>query len=189
MALEKLLQRIESDAEKETNDIIEKARKEAEEIIREAKKKARKEAAEAEARGRKDAERLKEKMLASARRKAREMEIQAKEEAIQECLEKAKEELGKLKGKKYEAVVKKFIEEGRKALGDCIVVPSREQDRKIAEKMGIETEGNVKSIGGVIIRSRDGSREIDSTFESIMERKLGELRILIANELFQNSEE
>ena len=189
MALEKLIQRIESDAENEANDIIEKARKEAEEIISEAKKKAKKEAKEIESRGEKEAARLREKMLASARRKAREMEIRAKEEVIQECIEKAKEKLKKLKGKKYEAAVKKFIEEGKKTLGDCVVVPSRGQDKKIAEKMGIKVEGKVDSIGGVILKSKDGSREIDNTFESIMERKLGELRIAIANELFSDKEE
>ena len=188
MALEKLIQRIESDAESEANGIIEGARKEAEEIIREAKKKAQKEAAEAEARGEKEAFRLKEKMLASARRRAREMEMRAKEEVIQECMDRAKEELGKLKGKRYEAAVKRFLENGRKSLGDCVVVPSREQDRKIAEKMGIKVEGNAESIGGVIIRSKDRIREIDDTFESIMERKMDELRILIANELFERGE-
>jgi len=184
MPLEKLIHRIESDAENEANRIIEEARARADEIIKEAKKKASGEAAEVEARGEKEAARLKEKMLASARRRAREMEIQAKEEVIRECIEKAKEELGKLKGKRYEAAVKKFLEDGRKSLGDCVVVPSREQDRKIAENMGIKVEGNAESIGGIIIRSKDGIREMDDTFEAIMERKMGELRILIANELF-----
>jgi len=168
---------------------IEEARKEAEEIISEAKKKAEKEAKEIEAKGEKEAVRLKEKTLASARRKAREMEMRAKEEVIQKCIEEAKEKLKKLKGKRYEAAVKKFIEEGKRSLGECVVVPSREQDRKIAEKMGIKVEGKVDSIGGVIIKSKDGSREIDDTFESIMERKIGELRIAIANELFSNKEE
>jgi len=189
MALEKLIQRIESDAENEANQIIEEARKEAEEIIREAKKKAEREAKEIEAKGEKGAARLREKTLASARRKAREMEMQAKEEMIQECIEKAKEELKKLKGRKYEVAIKKFIEEGKRSLGECVVVPSREQDIKIAEKMGIKVEGKVDSIGGVIIKSKDGSREIDNTFESIMERKIGELRIAIANELFSDKRE
>ena len=54
--------------------------------------------------------------------------------------------------------------------------------------MGIKVEGNAESIGGVIIRSKDGIREIDDTFESIMERKMDELRILIANELFERGE-
>jgi len=188
MALEKLIQRIESDAENEANQIIEDARRRAEEIIEEAKKRAEKEARDIEARGEKEAARLREKTLASARRDARELEIQAKEEVIRECIDRAKEDLKRLKGKKYEDAIKKFIEDGKKSLGDCVVVPSREQDRKIAEKMGVKAEGKVDSIGGVIIRSRDGVREIDSTFESIMERKMGELRILVANELFNRGE-
>jgi len=130
MALEKLIQRIESDAENEANQIIEDARRRAEEIIEEAKKRAEKEARDIEARGEKEAA-------------PRELEIQAKEEVIRECIDRAKEDLKKLKGKKYEDAIKKCIEDGKKSLGDCVVVPSREQDRKIAEKMGVKAEGKV----------------------------------------------
>ncbi|NIA10226.1 MAG: hypothetical protein GWP10_11010 [Nitrospiraceae bacterium] len=184
MTLEKLIQQIEKDAESETSRIIEDAEKRADEIIKEAKARAEKEAKEILAKGDKEAARLKEKTLSSARRAVREMEIRAKEEVLQECFRKAEDMLKKLKGKEYETAVKKFIEEGKRSLGDCVVVPSREQDKKIAKAMGLKTEGKVKSIGGVIVKSADGSREIDSTFESIMERKMGELRIAIAGELF-----
>ncbi len=184
MTLEKLIQQIEKDAESESSRIIGDARKEAERIIEAAKERAKKDAAMVEAKGEKNTARLKEKTLASARREVREMKIRAKEEVMRECLKKADEMLEKLKGKKYETAVKKFIEAGKNSLGDCILIPSREQDKKIAKEMGMKVGDRVNSIGGVIIRSRDGSREIDSTFESIMERKLGEIRIMIASELF-----
>ncbi|MEA2053789.1 MAG: V-type ATP synthase subunit E [Candidatus Thermoplasmatota archaeon] len=188
MTLERLVQQIEKDAENESHQIIEEAKKEAEKIIGEAKKRAKKEAEAIAKKGEKEASRLKEKILASARRKARGMEMRAKEEVMQVCIQKAMDMLKKVGGKKYEAAIKRFMGEGKELLGDCVVIISREQDKKITRAMGLKTDGNVSSIGGIIVRSTDGSTEIDNTFESIMERKTGEIRIMIANELFPGKE-
>ena len=42
-----------------------------------------------------------------------------------------------------------------------------------------------KGIGGIIAKSKDGSKEMDLTFDSMLERKEEEIRIAIAKKLFE----
>lgn len=184
MSLEKLIQHIESDAEQEASRIIAEAKQRADDIIRKAKEQATKDAQEIASQGEKDARRTREKRLAAARRAAREQCMRVKEEVMQECLQQAREMLRSVGGKEYERAIRTAIEEGKRAFSDCVVRVSRKTDRKIADQLGVEVAGEVDSIGGVIVQSADGSRQIDRTFEATLERKMGELRIMIAGQLF-----
>ena len=184
MALENLLQKIKEEAKEEIDEIIGRAEKEAAEIIEETKEKGKKEAEKIKTQGEKEAKRVKEKILAAARRKAR-MEItNAKEELIQLCMEAIKEKLSKLDSKKYQKIVESMIKDAMKELKDFYIIATRKEDKKIAEKLGIEVKGEKKGIGGVIIKTKDGSKEMDLTFDFLLERKEEEIRIMIAKKLF-----
>jgi len=184
MSLEKLISQIEEDADKRVEEIIGKARRESEEIIALAREEARKKAKEIRREGKKYIERVREKTLAAARRKVRALKIKSKEEVIQECLERAKQHLKKMKGKEYEKVVSNLMKKGKETLGDCIVIPSRSEDKKIASKLGLKTEGSINASGGIIMKSKDGSKELNYTFDALIDAKKDELRILIAGILF-----
>ncbi|HDS58938.1 MAG TPA: hypothetical protein ENN54_01395 [Thermoplasmatales archaeon] len=184
MSLEKLVQHIERDAEQEASRIIAEAKQQADDIIRKAKEQAKKDAQEIASQGEKNARRTREKRLAAARRAAREQHMRVKEEVMQECLQRAREMLSAVKGKEYEKAVRAAIEEGQKVFSDCVVRVSREADRKIADRLGVEVAGTVDGLGGVIVQSADGSRQIDRTFDALMERKMGDLRIMMAEQLF-----
>jgi len=189
MSLEKLIAQIEDDAERKAEGIIERARKEAEGIIALTMEEARKKAKEIKRDGKKAIDRVREKTLATARRKARALKIQSKEEVIQECFEKAREHLKKMKGKEYEKIVTSLMKKGKETLGDCIVIPSRSEDKKIASKLGLKTQGSANASGGIIIKSKDESKELNYTFDALLESKKEELRILIAGVLFKEKEE
>lgn len=189
MSLEQLISQIEEDADKKAAEIIEKARKEAEEIIASAKKEAKKKAEEIKREGEKAVERVREKILAATRRETRALKIQSKEKVIQECFENARECLKKMKGKEYERIVSHLMEEGKKTLGGCIVIPSRNEDKKIASRLGLETQGSTTASGGIIMKSKDGSKELNYTFDALLEMHKEKLRIVIAGVLFKEKEE
>ena len=145
---------------------------------------ARKEAEKIEKQGKKEAERLKEKILASARRKAKAYIIQAKEEIINECFNEIANKLRKMDGKSYEKFMEKKLKEAIKEIEDGYIVSTRKEDEKIAKKLGLEVKGKTEGIGGVILKSRDGRKEMDLTFDFMLEKEREEIRIKIAEKLF-----
>lgn len=189
MSLEKLISQIEEETDKKANLIIDKARKEAEEIIATAKKNATRKAEEINREGEKTIERIREKILAATRREARSNIIQLKEEIIQECFERAKEYLKQIKGKEYEKIVLRLMQEGKKVLGTSIVIPSRNVDKKIASRLGLETQDSTTASGGIIMKSRDGTKEINYTFDALLDLWKEKLRIEIAEVLFKEKGE
>ncbi|MEM2935055.1 MAG: V-type ATP synthase subunit E [Candidatus Thermoplasmatota archaeon] len=184
MTLEKLMQRIKEEADREIGEIIARAEEEAKKIIEEEEKKGMEEAEKIKANAIKEAEKIKEKILSNARRKARVHETSAKEEVINECMKKVVEKLKKMDGKKYSNFVEKNLEIALKEIKDGYILFTRDEDVKIAKKFGIETKEKIDGIGGVILRSKDGKKEIDLTFNFLIEKNREEMRIKIAKKLF-----
>ena len=170
MAIEDLIQEIKSNAKAEVESIIKKANEEAEEIIKKAEK---------------EAKTTKGRILAMARRNANKYIIEAKEKLINECIEEIKKELKKLPSRQYKKFIEKILKEAIKEMKDGYILASRKEDEEIAKKMGIEVKGKIDAIGGVIIKSKDGSKEINSTFDALLERRRDEIRIKIAEKLWK----
>ena len=170
MAIKDLIQEIKSNAKAEVESIIKKANEEAEEIIKKAEK---------------EAKTTKGRILAMARRNANKYIIEAKEKLINECIEEIKKELKKLPSRQYKKFIEKILKEAIKEMKDGYILASRKEDEEIAKKMGIEVKGKIDAIGGVIIKSKDGSKEINSTFDALLERRRDEIRIKIAEKLWK----
>ncbi|KAA0003748.1 MAG: hypothetical protein FE044_01135 [Thermoplasmata archaeon] len=185
MAIEDLIQEIKSNAKAEVESIIKKANEEAEEIIKKAEKEANEEAEEIIKKAEKEAKTTKGRILAMARRNANKYIIEAKEKLINECIEEIKKELKKLPSRQYKKFIEKILKEAIKEMKDGYILASRKEDEEIAKKMGIEVKGKIDAIGGVIIKSKDGSKEINSTFDALLERRRDEIRIKIAEKLWK----
>jgi len=184
MALETLINQIKTDVQDEVDGIIDAAKSEAETIINTAKQQTEREAQLIHTRGEKQAARLGEKIKAAARHTAREHEIQVKEAMMQECLHLVKEKLKDTKMKDYEQMLRSVIKKGQQTFEDCVVITVRKNDTKIVEKLGVKVIDSKEGIGGVIVQSKDGHKQIDHTFESLLDRRMDDLRIMIAHELF-----
>jgi len=188
MSLDSLIERIEHDASREAEQAIEQAEQRADDIIREAREQAEKEAEDIRSQGEKQAARVHDKALAVARRKAREARRQAKEDVMQDCLQQVRRQLAEAHGDAYERHVRQSIQQGKERFGDCAVLVSRDVDEDIAASLDVPVEGNIDSIGGVIVKSTDGARQLDETFEAILERRMGDIRILMAEHLFEEED-
>jgi len=79
----------------------------------------------------------------------------------------------------------KFIKEGIKETGiNSKVKISKEIDKKIVKKFGLNVIGKIKSIGGIILISNDEKITLDNTIEGIIKREKNRIRILIGKILF-----
>lgn len=184
MTLENLIQRIKRESENEINSIIREAEEKARKIVEKGRNEGKNEANRIRNKAIKDAERTKEKILAAARRKAK-MEItNAKEDLIQLCFERMKEKLANMDKKEYIKLVNGMAKKAIKEIKNGYIISTRKEDEEISKKLKMEIKEKKKGIGGIIIKSKDGSKEIDLTFDFIIERKKDEIRISIAKKLF-----
>ncbi|NOZ58255.1 MAG: V-type ATP synthase subunit E [Euryarchaeota archaeon] len=196
--LEKIIARIEEDARAEVDRIMSDARAKAEEIKKEAELRARAKKEEILSSGRREAEQERARIVANAKLRARKALLDAKEEVIREAFSRAREELAKVAGEeRYGEILKKLILEAIETIGGDVEIVARKEDKKILSKsflQEISREAGVKvtlakdtisSIGGVVVRSKDGKAEVDNTFETRLERISSELRSSVAKVLFK----
>ena len=185
MSLEKIIQKIKKDADREAGSIIQEAEQKARDILTLGEQETQDIIEKMERDHEKEIEGLKKKMLSAARREVRHMMMRAKEEVIMDCFSQAEKYLGDLKGQEYATLVKTLMLKAKPLMKKGVVIPSREMDKKIAREMGFQVDPHtISSLGGVRIQDADGSMEIDNTFEGLLTRKHNEIRIKIAKMLF-----
>lgn len=186
MPIEDILSKIEEETVNKIEQILSKAREERSKILMEAEREIAREREERIKKAERELEKKKRAEIAKIVQGARREILQLKERIINECLERALQKLKDLEEKDYERIIEDLMRSVIGEIGkDCIITPSREEDKRIAIKLGLEIENKkIDSIGGFIARSKDGSITIDNRFESILDRKEREIRIKIGNILF-----
>ena len=186
MALEDILSKIKEEADREIEQILSKAREERDKRLKEAEREINREKEQKIKRAKRDLENRKKAEIAKIRQEARKEVMQLKEKMIKECFDRALEKLKNLNGKDYERIVESLMRSIIKEIGkDCIIIPSRDEDAKMAKKLGLKVENRkIRSAGGFIARSKDGRITIDNRFESILKRKEREIRAKVGSILF-----
>jgi V/A-type H+-transporting ATPase subunit E len=185
MSAERIIAQIKKDSEKQIEKILKDAKSQARDIIQNANKEAELEAKKIENECIVVSENNKKIMISKANQDSKKEIMNAREKIIEDCFTKAHSELSKLKGNSYTKIVKKLVKDGCEKLGkNCVVMISREEDKKIAEDLGLKVEGKVESSGGVLLKSSNGKITLDHTFDGILKREKDKIRIEIGKLLF-----
>jgi len=203
--IEKIVESISSDSYGRAAEIVNKAKEDAEEIIKKGKMNAWKKQEEILESARRDAEIKFQQIMSDAKLKSRRNILTAKEELMEETFQNAEEELRKIasaKPEKYTASLLKLIKEASLEIGggsleiflkdgdfDKIDKSLKTIEKEVFEDTGNETTlkfGNtINTIGGVIIKTKNGNIEVNNTIEARMERFKGFLRLKVARILFE----
>jgi V/A-type H+/Na+-transporting ATPase subunit E len=141
------------------------------------------------------------KYEASAKLKSKYKMLEAKDALIKEVLETTQKKLESVVGKaEYDKILERFIVNGCVSLGVEeveLIFPEKHPSKvdvasieKLVAKEGTKvkitiSEETVRSMGGVIIRSKDGTKWVDDTFENRLERFESKARDTIADILFK----
>ena len=185
MTVEKIIQRIKDDATKESKKIIKEVEQQAKELIKREKQDAEQEAQKILANGKAESDNTKKILISKANQNVKQNILTAKEKLIDECFQKAQQQLAKLNEKDYKDMITTLIKQGKDKLGsNCIIIPSRPIDKQIAQQHKLNVKGSVTASGGILIKNHDETITIDNTFEGILKRKKDELRIHIGKLLF-----
>jgi len=201
--VQSIIKMIEAKAAEKEDKIVRDARKLGETKLLDARKKGKAKRAammvEAEIQFRVDSV----KRDANARLAMMHKILEAKEALITEVIALAIESLTKKhKTKNYADMLVGFAIEGGSVLAVEeveLILPKRQSlqldltkiSREIAKRTGHKTgvslsKEKIRSAGGVLIRSKDGTKWVDNTFEGRRDRVMREMRKLISSILFEN---
>lgn len=195
--IDKIIKKISEKSDAEADEILKEARVRADEIISEAQKKASEIKMEIVEKGERDSERERQRIIANAKLQSRKARLEAQEDVIREAFERAENELKKItQSNKYPSVLASLIKEAQGAVEGDVEVLVRKDDlgiltKEYLNKLSEDTKSLVElsqdyidTVGGAIVRSKNGKVEVNNTIEMRRERMRGELRPKVAQTLF-----
>jgi len=200
--VEKIEEIIIKEAKEKAENITAKAKEQAKKVLNEAKQEAEKAAEEIITKKKAEAESQARRILSEAKLEARLKILNAKEQLISEVFDEAVKRLKEFsQSTQYKITLENLIKDAAMIIGGGdleILLPENTNvnldltkiAREVEEQTGRTTsftvsKNRIKSIGGVIVRSKDQLLTVDNTFEARFERLREQLRVNVANLLFK----
>jgi V/A-type H+-transporting ATPase subunit E len=204
----RIINRIIQMADEEVSKITAEAQANAEDIKKDAELKANSEAQDIINTGTREARREKQRILADARLKAKRKMMSMQEQLMQAVFERATGYIQQLvvkgedRGYKYNTIITDFTREAAEIIGQQSLQLSfnqRDKDRfqpllsqlsqDVSKALGKKitlsiAEKNIPTLGGVNVKSEDGTVGVDNTIESRMIRFNEKLKADVTRILF-----
>jgi V/A-type H+-transporting ATPase subunit E len=201
----KIVSSIISEAQSKTDVIIQEAEREAALIVEEGQKEAALEKEKILENAKKQSTMKYQQLISEAKMNSRRAELEAREEIIESAFKRAEEELKKIAStndEQYKESLKKIIEEASIEIGGGELVlslkeddvakikgaiPAMEKDieSKTGTKTTLEIGENINTIGGAVVKTKNGEVEVNNTIEARMLRYKKVLRSEVAKVLFK----
>lgn len=192
--IEKIIDRISGDAQREVDDVLAKARAEADKILSQYQAQAQAEADDILARGEKAAVERGERLASVAQLECRKEVLRAKQEVIEEAFQLAMDKLTQLPQEAYVSLLADLAVEAsskgneklifsvadRARVGKAVVVAANE---KLGDKGQLTLAQETRPMQGGFILS-DGAVEVNCTFETLVRLQRGTLSTQVAGVLF-----
>jgi V/A-type H+/Na+-transporting ATPase subunit E len=202
---EKIVSSIISEAQTKANSIEEEAEVESKSILEEGEKLALIEKEKILEDGKKQSTMRYQQIISEAKMNSRRMELDAREEVIEESFKKAVENLKEIASSdstEYKESLNEIIIEAASEIGGGdLIVSVKEEDvakikvsissieNEVAEKTGNETKleigDNINTIGGAVVKTKNGEIEVNNTIEARLLRFKKSLRSEVARILFK----
>ncbi|MDI6644348.1 MAG: V-type proton ATPase subunit E [Methanobacteriaceae archaeon] len=202
---EKIVSSILSDAQGEADAIIQEAETKATSIISEGEEQAQMEKERIIEDAKKQANMKYQQIISEAKMNARRMELEGREEVIDKAFTKAEEKLRNIastSSAEYIESLKNIVKEASAEIGggDLLVLLKEEDVSKIKDSLSdiqkeventtgnkttLEIGDNIKTIGGAVVKTKNGEIEVNNTIEARMQRFKKALRSEVAQVLFK----
>jgi V/A-type H+-transporting ATPase subunit E len=192
-AMENITGRIKKDATNKARQYIDKSKKEANVIAQKSARELEKEKKTIEMETDKAIKLQKSRAISEAKLEARKIKLAAKEEVITQAFTMANERLASLSPEENERYLRNAIRNAVTLLGRNLELSCNPKDAALVSKVAAEiapgstvVSDNITFMGGALIRAKDGSAQIDATFEGLMARMKNALRKEVAETLFKS---
>ena len=190
--IDKIIQRIEADAQAELDRILNAAKDQAEEIAELYQGRADAEAAELKARNEKTAAEREDRLVSSAQMEVRKTALAAKQQMLEKAYTQALDKLCSMPDAQYiETVAALLVQAAPKGTGKVIFAPAeKERIGKAAVEMANEKLGGQLTVaeetrpirGGFILS--DGKVEVNCSFDTLVRLQKNETAGAVAKILF-----
>jgi V/A-type H+-transporting ATPase subunit E len=202
---DKIVSSIISDAQSKADVIIQEAEREAALIVEEGEKEAVLEKEKILENANKQSAMKYQQLISEAKMNSRRAELEAREEIIESAFKRAEDELKKIASTdsdEYKESLKKIIEEASIEIGggdlilslkaddvakvkDAISSLEKNIEGKTGTKTTLEIGENIATIGGAVVKTKNGDIEVNNTIEARMLRFKKALRSEVAKILFK----
>ena len=202
---DKIVSSIKSEAQSKADVIIQESENEASLILQEGEREAKLAKENILENARKQSSLKYQQLISEAKMNARRAELEAREELIESAFTKAEEELKNVastSSEEYLNSLKKIIEEASIEIGGGELVLSLKEDDiakikdsiptiekniegKTGNKTTLEIGDSIRTIGGAIVKTKNGDIEVNNTIEARMLRFKRSLRSEVARILFK----
>lgn len=196
-SLEKLQNRILSDARLKAEDTTKEAQARAQQILEEAKRRAQKESEEILAKAKVEAESVRRSILSSKVRVNRLRILDEKNRIVQDIIHTVEDQLSTIaRSDRFENTAQRFVAEAVKAVESdqpIVRIGFRDASKKNLDGMSrilpkggklIIDEKPIDDFGGVIATDPEGRVVFNNTFKSRLERLDNQLLTLISSTIF-----
>lgn len=137
--------------------------------------------------GNKEADKIEKQIIGSADLEARNKQLMALEEGVNKVFSKALDEItNTARSGDYSNLIKSLLDESTKILGTTeVIVSTNTKDKDLVQSMLSQFPGSelsselIDCLGGVMIKSKDGTTSFDNTLDARIER----LKPLIRKEI------
>lgn len=128
--------------------------------------------------GKKEADKLQKQITGSAALEARNKQLLHVEDSVEKVFAKAIEKLNDLvRNEDYTKLVTQLLDESVKGLGSSdVIVECNSKDKSVVQSILSKFPGatlspnTVNCLGGIIVKSKDGSMKLDNTIDARIER-------------------
>ena len=128
--------------------------------------------------GKKEADKLQKQITGSAALEARNKQLLHVENSVEKVFAKAIEKLNDLvRNEDYTKLVTQLLDESVKGLGSSdVIVECNSKDKSVVQSILSKFPGatlspnTVNCLGGIIVKSKDGSMKLDNTIDARIER-------------------
>ena len=202
---ENIVSNIMSEAQNKADGIIQEAQTQADTIIKSGEKKAEAAKNQILVSGKKQADMRHQQIISEAKMNARRFELEAKEEVINAAFDKATNDLKNIASTDKEeytnALVEMIKESATEIGGGDLIVQVKEADKSkvssilataannVSSDINVETSfelgESINTIGGAIVKTKNGEIEVNNTIESREARFKKSLRSEVAQILFK----
>ena len=87
------------------------------------------------------------------------------------------------KSAQYKKALETMVSNSKKKLGQNIIVHCREEDKSILKELGVTTSKSIKTLGGIIAENKEGTRELDLTFEELLRTNEDQVKSFLSEKM------
>ena len=196
-SLEKLHNRILSDARLKAAGIVEQAEEESKQILEESRAQAQRDASDILSRASLEAESIRRSILSSRVRANRLRILEEKNKIVQSVLKSVEQRLSDIAGTdQFESTLKRLVLEADQAVGTdnaLVRVGFRNAEKKGLQSLGqslpkgtkfLADETVIDELGGVIVSDPEGKMSFNNSFKARIERLDNQLLTTISSTIF-----